>query len=220
MEQHAVFFSNAAYFLYRLYCAHLVVGVHHADEDGGGRDSFLDVHRVNHSFSIYRHNCNLKTFSLKVAANLAHGGMLDGCSDDMVAFVAVLIRCTFYSPVVGLGATAGKNHFRSVAVEQCCHLAARLFDGFARVHTVAVRARRVAKILFQIRTHGGSHLPVDGRSSVVIEINGVIHRMNLFCSDITYCVWINNPALQGGVRWPGQKPAGFSPQYFYINIFP
>ena len=75
--------------------------------------------------------------------------------------------------VVALGAAAGEDDLRRTAVQQLGNLLARLLDRGARLLSLLMNGRGIAKLLEEVRPHRLKHLRQKRRGRVIVEIDTV-----------------------------------------------
>lgn len=102
----------------------LVVGVHHADEDGVGSDGAPDLLGVDAAQAIDPDHRDLRAQSLEELERLQHGGVLYRARDEVVAPGPVGEEHALQRVVVGLGAAAREDDLVRCGPEERRYLAA------------------------------------------------------------------------------------------------
>ena len=171
----------------RLDRPHLVVGMHDAHQDGSFRDGVFESLHVDDPLRIDGHIGDIESFGGQVLADLRHGGMFEGRGNDVISPAAMRPCSTLDGMVVRFRPAAREEDLGGSASEQSRHLSAGLLDALAGLNTVFVAARGVAEMLPDVGEHGRGNLGADGRSGVVIQVDGFhrnhgfrvqVHRMN------------------------------------------
>jgi hypothetical protein len=109
--------------------AHLVVRVHHGDEQGLGRDGPADVLGGDAPESVHGDARHPRSKAFEEPARLDDGRVLDRRGDEVVPAVAEREEDAFEGVVVRLAPAAGEDDLRGIAVEEARHLAAGALDG-------------------------------------------------------------------------------------------
>ncbi len=141
-----------------------------------GGNGLANVIRIDQTQAIYRHIRNVKAIFLKCFAAIQHRLVLGGGGDDMVALVTIGPGNPFQSQVIRFRCTTGQNNLFWLGTNEGGNLLAggmhRLF-GFPAI-TVRT-ARRIAKLLREVRHHRVEDCWLNGRRGVMIEVNGSVH---------------------------------------------
>src|SRR5580704_14532649 len=98
--------------------------------------------------------------------------MFDARGDDVVA-------CGNQArnrKIVGLGAAAGENDFRSATTQQRRYGLAGVFDGSPRLLPMMMDGGSIAELLSEIRTHRLEHVGQQRSRGVIVEVNAVHNR--------------------------------------------
>ena len=148
----------------RLECADLVVTQHHGHERRSLGDGPLDVVGVDPAVAVDRQLHDLEAELLEVPERVADGVVLDGGGDDAMAVGLRRPGDPLEGEVVGLGATAREDKLARLCVQTGGHPLVRLVERGAGGAAEAVRGRRVAEVLGQVRQH---RFETSGRTGVV-----------------------------------------------------
>ena len=98
--------------------------------------------------------------------------MLDGLSNNVIAFFAIHFRDTFDHQVVALGGAAGKNNLFGSGADQRSDLCARIFNGFfSGPSKRVIAACGISKFFREVRQHRLNDARIDLRGGVIIKIN-------------------------------------------------
>src|SRR5581483_1619044 len=97
--------------------------------------------------------------------------MLGYLGDDVVTTHLRRESCTTNCQCIALGAATCKNNFRGCAGKQLSYLLPRHAYSLSRCMGIVVSARRIAKVLREIRKHGIDDSWINRRRRVIIEIN-------------------------------------------------
>mgnify|MGYP001196551236 FL=1 len=151
--------------------AYFVVRVHDRDEDGFGRDGFLDLFGVHQTVAIYGEVRHGEALPFQVAADFLDGGVFDGRGDNVTPSMPVAGRDAFDRVVVGFGAAAGKHHSARFATEQSRDLSPSSVHAISHLDAEGVAARRIAEAVPDVRHHRVGDLWVDGRGRVIVEVD-------------------------------------------------
>src|SRR6516164_8760429 len=150
----AIFARQLPDLLERLKRSDLVIGEHHADQDGLRPDRPLHICRVDDSARSYRDVRALYAPPLQCPRRVKHRRMLDRRAHNMLGSRARPGPCSFDSAkdsrVATLCAATGKNDLRRMGVDQPDYLIARLLHGLARPLSVPVDRRSIAVVFVQI----------------------------------------------------------------------
>ncbi len=78
--------------------------------------------------------------------------------------------------IAGFAAAAGEDNFVGPGAEEVGDLLPRELHGVVSGLTQAMRAGRVAVVVAQVGQHGIEHGRIDGRGSVVVEVDRLHNR--------------------------------------------
>ena len=171
MEKDAMLTGDACALLNRLDRAHLVVGVHDADEDRARRDRPAQVVGIAAPESIHGQVSYPRAEAFKKTARLDDRWVLDPGSDDVIATAAPGEVCAFERKIVGLASAAGEDDFVILTAEQSSDLPARFFKGGFGGRGGPMTAGGVAEIIRKKRLHRCGNRWIDGCACVVIEVD-------------------------------------------------
>src|ERR1039457_987331 len=101
--------------------------------------------------------------------------MLHGRGDDVIA----RLHQAKQRQIVALGAAAGEDDLRRTAVQQLGNLLARVLHGGARLLSLLMNGRRVAKLLEEVGTHGLKHF--GDRKSTRLNSSHLVISYAVFC---------------------------------------
>ncbi len=144
VERHLVGAGDGADLGDRLNSAHLVVGVHDADQRRVGPDGLFHRSGVHQAVAVHRHVGHVKAkVLLQLLDGVADGVVLDGRGDDVVLLgaVAPLKGHAAQGQVVALGAATGKDDLVGRAAQDVGHRLAGLIHGVVRLASHAIDAR-------------------------------------------------------------------------------
>ena len=82
--------------------------------------------------------------------------------------------------IVGLGAAAGENDFRSATTKQRRYGLAGVFDGSPRLLPMMMDGGSIAELLSEIRTHRLEHVGQQRSRGVIVEVNAVHNRTRFY----------------------------------------
>jgi hypothetical protein len=120
--------------------------------------------------------------------------MLGGHGDQVVSPAALPPGRPFERQVVALGGAAGEDELLVAGADGGSQRPAGLLGGITGLPAVGMtHAPRVAKLLGEVRQHRLDHARIDGRGSVMIEVN------------------------HGSERWQKVMQAGISPLHSYTK---
>ena len=174
VERHALFPGDLADFGDGLNGAHFVVGVHDADESSIVLDGSAHVIGINQAVLINWQVGDLEAeVLLQLLAGVAHGVVLNGRSDDVVAFSQVAPRPAHAAQgqVVALGAATGENHLFWLATQDIGHRAPGFVKGFASFLSYPIDARGVAVLGVKIGKHSLHHSGINSGGGGVVQVN-------------------------------------------------
>ena len=155
--------------------ARLVVGPHHGNQRGIGANGIGQGAQTQAARFIDTDDCDFVTASLQFLRRFAHCAVFDRGGNDVLAIRSCFKR-GMESGVVRFRAATGEHDLAWLATQECCHLLARLLDGFAYLRGEPVTARRIGEIFFQKRPHRFQHRRIDRCRRVIIEINNFLRR--------------------------------------------
>lgn len=152
VEEHALLAGNLADLRDGLHRADLVVGEHHADQDGLVGDGLADVVRVDQALAVHLQVGDLVALFLEALAGVEHGLVLDHRGDEVVALVPIKLGHALEGHVVALGRAGGEHDlFRVLRADKGGDLLARGRHRLFRRPAVEVAAaRRVAELLGEV----------------------------------------------------------------------
>ena len=187
--------------------ADFVVGVHYGHQNRLGRDGLLHLLGRYHAHTVDGKVSHRPSLAFQVAADLLHGRVLDGRSDDVVARVPVRPRHAPDRVVVGLGAVAGEDDLVVVAAKHPSKLPPCQLDAFPRRPAEGVAAGGVTEVAVDVGRHGLCHLGVDRRGGIVVQVDcgqGRASRCISPCASIRPVLiwrrtglWLTMPATNG-----------------------
>src|SRR6267154_377593 len=147
VEKDTMFAGDARALLNRLDGAHLVVGVHGADEDRARRDGPAQVIGIDTPESIHGQVSYPRALAFKKPTRFNDCWMFYPRGDDVIANIAPCKVDTFERKIVGLAAAAGEDDFIVLAAEQRRNLPACFFKGGLGRRGSPMPARRVAEVI-------------------------------------------------------------------------
>ena len=150
--------------------------MHHAHEDGAGRDGLAHIVRVNHPSVVHGQASDFRAQSLQEPARLKNGRMLDLGRDQVIAFVPEREERAFDGMVVRLRAATGEDNFARRAAEQRRDLAACCLQSLPRRRACPVMAGRVPVVFTPEWPHGLGHFRRNRRAGVTIKVDAVHGR--------------------------------------------
>ena len=171
MEKDAMLAGDARALLNRLDGAHLVVGVHDADEDRARRDPPAQVIGIDAPESIHWQASYPRAQAFKKPAWCGNRRVFDPRGDDVIATVAPCKVCTFERQIIGLASSACEDNFIIFTTKQGRNLTARSFKGGLGRCGGPMTARRIAEVIRKKRLHRRRDRGINGCACVVIEVD-------------------------------------------------
>jgi len=162
--------GDAADLCDRLDGAHLVVGMHDADENGLRRDRPDYIVGIDPAEAVDRNDAHVEALPFQEAAGPEDCRMLDGTDNDVVALAPQRPGHPFEGEVVGLAASAREDDLVAVGAEHRRDLAASFLECSLRTRSCPMPARRIAETIFQERPHRRGDRGIDRRAGVVVEV--------------------------------------------------
>src|SRR4030043_1858305 len=173
----------------RLDRSHLIVRVHHRNQNRPGGDGFLNALRIDSSVSVHRNKRYFCPKFLKKSTGVDYSGMLDLRGDDMVSFFPQREENPFDGVVVGLASTTGKDNLIRRTLEKLRHLLPCMLNSFFSRNPCPMKARRITKMLREEWLHCLRHFWGNGGTCIEIEINTLSAHSRLLsqeCRDIVF----------------------------------
>jgi hypothetical protein len=172
MDENAVLAGDAADLGDRLDGAHLIVGMHDADENGLRRNRPGHIVGIDPAEAVDRNDAHVEALPIQEAAGPEDCPMLDGTDNDVVALAPQRPGHPFEREVVGLAAAAREDDLVALGAEHRRDLAARFLKCGLRTRSRPMPARRIAEMIFQVRPHRRGDRGIDRRAGVVVEVDG------------------------------------------------
>jgi len=170
MKQYPVFMSDAADLSNGLDRAHLVIGVHHRDQDSPPGNSLSYIIGTDPSEAVHRQERHFSSHLFYETAWRNHRRVLDLGRDDVIAMVTQSEKGAPNCMVVRFGTPARENDLVRLATNQSRNLCASFFDRLFCGRSCPMTTGGVAIVVCQEGPHGIAHLRGDRRTRVVIEV--------------------------------------------------